>query len=613
MHERGRRVIATKFRTRKAVVAFAASVMLIASFSIVNVLAVHDYGVFQLEGNALSSLNSTPPASDDWDKVCHQASPTDCPTGTNTTGATAVSWNKELNNNASIFTGGGSKDGLNIDQWAWKDGAGGLPDKDNLQHAFAARYDVTGGVGGCPTSSTCDTIYLGSDRIDNSGDAQQGFWFLQNACGLGTGKSGGGTTFQCTDPTPGTDPTDDYHRVGDLLLISDFSNGGGTSTINIYKWNGSGLTFLAGGDNQKCSPTLTADDFCGIVNPDNGTVAPWTFLDKSGNSTYLNGELFEAGVNLSSPQINLGGECFATLVSETRSSTSTTATLKDFVMGQFAQCTATLSTTPSATSVAPQTPVHDTATVIGNQATKTPSGTVTFFLCSYAIGSTATCDGTTGNIGVSIGTGTLSGSGTTATADSPNVNCAAAGTAGCSTATATSPLAPGHYCFRAEWPGDGNYQTALTFDGAGECFEVTVIPTLIATTQFYYPNDTATVSTGTGNVPPGSVEFKMFGPTTGNTAAQNCAANGSTAGAGLLYSTSQSISGSATSQTVSTNNTTVKMPTDTTSLVWRVTYSISPANPAYAASSSVCLESTAYTVGTGNTDTVTVTNDKTAH
>ena len=44
--------------------------------------------------------------------------------------------------NATIFTGGGSKDRIDVASWAWKDGAGGLPDKDNLTHSFAARYNL---------------------------------------------------------------------------------------------------------------------------------------------------------------------------------------------------------------------------------------------------------------------------------------------------------------------------------------------------------------------------------------------------------------------------------------------------------------------------------------
>src|SRR6266545_3385488 len=54
--------------------------------------AVHDTGAFELDGNPTSSA-ATP--GDDWDNVCHQAAPTICPTGSNTTGATAVSFTND--------------------------------------------------------------------------------------------------------------------------------------------------------------------------------------------------------------------------------------------------------------------------------------------------------------------------------------------------------------------------------------------------------------------------------------------------------------------------------------------------------------------------------------
>src|SRR5207244_4720364 len=133
-------------------------------------LAPHHAGGFQLDGDASSSTDPiTPPATDDWNNVCHQVNATACPTGPSTAGATAVSWTAEPDRSASIFTGGGSKDPQDISNWAWKD-AGGLPDKDNLLHAFAARYSVTGagGTTDCPTGTTCDALYFGSDRLDNS-------------------------------------------------------------------------------------------------------------------------------------------------------------------------------------------------------------------------------------------------------------------------------------------------------------------------------------------------------------------------------------------------------------------------------------------------------------
>src|SRR5262249_37849392 len=200
-----------------------------------------------------------------------------------------------------------------ISQWAWKDGAGGLPDKDNLLHSFAARYSLppTASTGSCPSGGapTCDVLFFGSDRLDNSGDAQQGFWFFQNSIGLGSNSVGGGTGFT------------GVHKDGDLLVISDFSNGGATSTITVYKWDSTcasgvnkpkpgqcgdaNLRLLATSNNANCASASAGDNFCGIVNA--GTITmPWSFTDKSGTpgNGALNGEFFEGGVNLSA--IGLG-------------------------------------------------------------------------------------------------------------------------------------------------------------------------------------------------------------------------------------------------------------------------------------------------------------------
>ena len=106
------------------------------------VLAVHDTGVFQMDGNAQTSVQSDPTAAEDWDLIC-KANPTTCtfrgtytpPSGTTT--ATASSHIAD-GVNASIFTTGGSKDPQDLTDWRYKDGS--VPDKDNLVHSFAARY-----------------------------------------------------------------------------------------------------------------------------------------------------------------------------------------------------------------------------------------------------------------------------------------------------------------------------------------------------------------------------------------------------------------------------------------------------------------------------------------
>ena len=489
------RAIYKKQRGRRWLTGLAVSAVVAGTFLVGStVLAVHDTGSFELDGNAVASTQH------DWDQVCYQATG-NALCGTSTpAGANAVSWTADTlkggtdpfvnDSNATIFTGGGSKDGIDISSWAWKDGAGGLPDKDNLNHSFAARYNLTPDTDPsdgtlCPSgpAPSCDILFFGSDRFDNSGDAQQGFWFFQNAIGLGSTKSGGGFNFT------------GLHKNGDLLIISDFSNGGTTSTISVYQWNSAisgNLQLLGSSTSANCATAAAGDAFCGLVNPGPGlTTAPWPFTDKSGNHNYLNGEFYEGAVNLST--LGLADECFSTVASETRSSTSTTATLKDFVLGNFASCTASMTTTASTNAaVLPGVSVTDTATVVGSSSSNDPTGDVTFFLCSVAAGGDCASGGT------NIGTGALVGNNAgTSTATSPAVN------------TAASPLDPGHYCFRAEWPGDLNYTTALSHtNSTTECF--TVQPTSSTTTaQKWYPQDSATVVVNGAPVS-GTVDFTLY-------------------------------------------------------------------------------------------------------
>src|SRR5947207_9002835 len=354
-----------RWLTALAVVSLVTGTLVVAS----SALAVHDTGRFQLDGDAATSTNTanTPTAVDDWDKVCFDVARKSvalgggglnvadatalCGIGTGTTGpASESSWVSEPDTSASIFTGGGSKDPQNLNQWAWKN-AGGLPDKDNLLHAFAARYSLTPNTTHCPagTFPTCELLYFGLDRNDNSGDAQNGFWFFQKKVTTAGGTVGGGTGFT------------GLHTLNDVLVVSDFSNGGTISTITVYTWDpactatnkpfsycaDANLHLQSTSDNANCKNLPagldTGDRACGLVNPSTITM-PWAFTDKSGTPARgaLNGEFYEAGINLSA--FNLGGQCFSSVLSETRSSTSTTAVLKDFILGQLGTCTPAVTT-----------------------------------------------------------------------------------------------------------------------------------------------------------------------------------------------------------------------------------------------------------------------------
>jgi hypothetical protein len=116
-------------------------------------------------------------------------------------------------------------------------------------------------------------LYLGADKYSVSGDAQIGFWFFKNpvACNP-TGASS--TNFTGT------------HSVGDLLILSDFTNGGNVSTIRAFEWVGSGGNVngtlqTVGTPGQDCGSVGAGDNLCAEVNPvGNETTGGWTYQQK---------------------------------------------------------------------------------------------------------------------------------------------------------------------------------------------------------------------------------------------------------------------------------------------------------------------------------------------
>lgn len=69
-------------------------------------------------------------------------------------------------------------------------------------------------------------LYFSGDRTSNNGDAQIGFWFFLN----GTSQR---TLF--TSPHAGRDFAP-APAVGDILALTNFTDGGGTAIVNVYRW-----------------------------------------------------------------------------------------------------------------------------------------------------------------------------------------------------------------------------------------------------------------------------------------------------------------------------------------------------------------------------------------
>lgn len=234
-----------------------------------------------------------------------------------------------------VFTGG-SKDEQDIFEWTI-DPTFNAPDKNEIVNAYAAQY--------LRPSDNHLILVFGMERLDASGDAEIGFWFLQ-------GVSYDNTTGTFTSLTGGQP----QHVDGDTLVLSHFSNGGGISTIQVYEWVGTG------GDSD-CGPGVTASsvnclspgpDALATVNTANIQVF-WPTADKSAGEcltppcTVKTGNFFEGAIDLTG--ILGTNECFTTFLAESRSSTSITAELKDVVGGEFDTCKITVDKTATPDAV----------------------------------------------------------------------------------------------------------------------------------------------------------------------------------------------------------------------------------------------------------------------
>ncbi len=370
-------------------------------------LAVHDEKLFELDGNATNDPSVT---GDDWNS--HPGA-----TGNRFTLVTDPLDAKV----DKIFTGGGSKDGSDTSSWKWTTGS--VPDKDNIEHAFAASYVKNGHT----------FVYFGLDKFAVNGDSNVGFWFFKN--GIGTTAGHGFTP---------------KHTKGDLFVASQFTNGGDVSIIDLYEWNGT--TAVLKGTGVSCTGAPSLDVACADANT--GLVpAPWAYTPKSGAADkYPTASFFEGGIDLDKL---FGGKapCFSSFLAETRSSQELSAVLKDFALGGFNTCEPpTIATKVSASAIDSGGSVTDTATLSGHDGPT--SGTVDFFVCGPADAAAACTSGGT-HVGAPVVVDTSANGGT-------------------ATSAAFAPTAAGWYCFRAEYTPDAasQYLKGSHTNATSECFQV---------------------------------------------------------------------------------------------------------------------------------------------
>src|SRR5262249_24992343 len=133
--------------------------------------------VFELDANTATTTTH------DWDQVFADNNVTPPPFS----GAMASAFVSDPYNSRTddIFTGGGSKDTLGIQDGPWLFTDSKPQAKDDTTHAYAALYT--------DPSNGHQILYAGLDRYDNSGDATAGFWFFRNSIHESPSVSGNGT------------------------------------------------------------------------------------------------------------------------------------------------------------------------------------------------------------------------------------------------------------------------------------------------------------------------------------------------------------------------------------------------------------------------------------
>ena len=321
----------------------------VAHTAIVHAVDGNPPGLFELDGNIPDDPAKT---GDDWGGLYDGSA----------VKANLIAFTGVLSDPApkSIFTQGGSKDVNDVPDWKYTDGS--VPDKDDITNAYAAAYTNPADVcftNGAP--STCTTgqtpvhkandliVYFGFDRLANNGDAFAGFWFFQSDVSLGAnGAFNGKHTAMRPDPNnPGK------YLPGDMFVTVTYPQASGAvPSIKVYEWDPNDVNGdknvdpdLSGGKMSPLQLLASSTDAtcdgkgnklaCAITNLGQQDSPPWPYTPKSGTGLPFE-SFFEGGINVT--RLLGSTPCFASFLAETRSSSSQTAQLKDFVVGAFPVC-----------------------------------------------------------------------------------------------------------------------------------------------------------------------------------------------------------------------------------------------------------------------------------
>lgn len=262
--------------------------------------AVHDTGVFELDGNAAAS------SADDFNTIYS---------------GPGLSFDRAFVNDSSLpdtsFHGGTNLDTQPISAWSCITNDDPRPIND-LRHAYAAAYMINGNL----------HLFFGGVRGGNGGNSWFGLWLFQKPvhCNPATGVFSGQKT------------------NGDLFIASHLNVTGEDFAIKVYRWTDptpgtpeSGDEFLdeleVGGDCSGSDPHAASEHVCGVLNTGSISVA-WE------GSPLAARRYLEGGLNLSAlfQEHAFGPVCYSAFMAETRGGLPLGARPFDYALGDLSTC-----------------------------------------------------------------------------------------------------------------------------------------------------------------------------------------------------------------------------------------------------------------------------------
>jgi len=345
----------------------------------------------------------------------------------------------------------------------------------DTSHLVGSPVPVTAGVGATSTATS------GSFTPTSTG-----FWcFAGVYSGDGNYKTSSDTTVdECVDVTPATTGTVTAPTSPTLVL-------GGTDTDGVtVTGNAAGGSPTGTVSFYECGPTAAAAACTSTAHPVGTAV---TLTPGIGNASTATSPAFMP--------TSTGYWCFAGVYSGDGNYQTSADTTVDECFHVTASITST-TTLPTNTTITFGQADTDLATVAGNAAGGSPTGTVSFYECGPSAAATP-CASSTNKVGGPVAL--TAGPGNTSTA----------------TSASFTPAAIGYTCFMGVYSGDGNY-FGSSDTTTEECVNVvssgatvtTSTPTTATIVLGGTDSDGATVTgNAAGGSPTGSVTFYACGPT----------------------------------------------------------------------------------------------------